>query len=72
MISNREDGTYATGVTQNDFLDFYERISSVLEIGEGWLDDLYKDCPKVSDTVPLRRLVKKLDLQAGIRRTLLR
>lgn len=54
-----------------NLLDFYDRVSSVINKRDGWVECLLQDCQKAFDSVPHRRLVRKLDLLARIRGRLL-
>lgn len=51
----------------NNFYDFYERVNPILYKTDGWVDHVFLDYKKELGTVPHKRLVEKLDLQASIK-----
>ena len=49
------------------FLEFYDRVSEILQERDGWADCIYLDFQKAFDSVPHNRLIAKLDRMAGVR-----
>lgn len=51
----------------SSLLDFYDRMSSVLDQRNESVECMFLECQKASETVPRSRLVKMLDFQTDIR-----
>lgn len=48
-----------------NLLDFNDRVSSALDVWDGWEDCVFLDCQKVFDYVKCKMLLKKPDFQAS-------
>lgn len=48
-------------------LNSCERVSSIIDEKDEWVDCVFVDCQKALNTVPRRRWMVKLNFQAGIK-----
>ena len=58
--------------TVTNLLEFYDKVSDILQGRDGWADCIYLDFQKAFDSVPHERLLEKLDKLAGVRGEFLR
>ena len=58
--------------TVTNLLEFYDKVSNILQERDGWADCIYLDFQKAFDSVPHERLLEKLDKLAGVKGDLLR
>ena len=58
--------------TVTNLLEFYDKVSNILQERDGWADCIYLDFQKAFDSVPHERLLEKLEKLAGVKGDLLR
>ncbi|KAA3669890.1 uncharacterized protein DEA37_0002748, partial [Paragonimus westermani] len=66
LINSSQHGFRDGKSCVTNLLEFYDMVTAVRQEREGWVDCIFLDCKKAFDTVPHKRLVQKLEDQAGI------
>ena len=66
FLSDKQHGFREGRSTVTNLLEFYDRVTDILQEREGWADCVFLDFQKAFDTVPHKRLLKKLEVQASV------
>ena len=67
FLTNGQHGFREGRSTVTNLLEFYDRVSEIMQERDGWVDCIYLDFQKAFDSVPHDRLIAKLDKMAGVR-----
>ena len=66
FLSEGQHGFREGRSTLTNLLEFYDKVSEILQERNGWADCIYLDFQKAFDSVPYERLAMKLEKMAGV------
>ncbi len=67
LVSQHQHGFRDGMSCLTGLIDFYDQETRIRQEREGWADCIFLDCQKAFDTVPHQRLVRKLEMQTGVK-----